>query len=894
MADMMHPDVDPQETQEWLDSLETVFEEEGAERAHFLLEALIDKARRNGAHLPYDATTAYINTIPVVQEPTMPGDQTIEARIRAAIRWNALMIVLRASKKDLDLGGHIGSFASSAMLYDVGFNHFFKAPNDKNSGDFIFYQGHISPGIYARSFLEGNLSEAQLNNFRQECDGQGIPSYPHPHLMKDYWQFPTVSMGLGPVQAIYTARFLKYLTNRGIKDCSEQRVYCYLGDGECDEPESLGAIGLASREGLDNLTFVINCNLQRLDGPVRGNGKIIQELEGTFRGAGWEVVKVIWGSYWDALIARDKSGKLLQLMNETVDGEYQNCKAKGGKYTRENYFNKYPETAALVANMSDEDIFRLNRGGHDPVKVFAAYQKAMDTKGRPTVILAKTIKGFGLGASGEALNIAHNVKKMDVDSLKKFRDRFNIPVADEEIADLPFYKFAEDSEEYKYMKARREALGGSLPQRRVQAEEQLEMPELKAFDAILKGSGDREVSSTMTFVRVLNVLLKDKKMGKRVVPIIPDEARTFGMEGLFRQVGIYANEGQKYIPQDADQVAYYREDKKGQVLQEGINELGAMASWVAAGTSYSTCNATTIPFYIYYSMFGFQRVGDLAWAAGDSQARGFLLGATAGRTTLNGEGLQHQDGHSHVQANLIPNCVTYDPTYGYEVAVIVQDGLRRMYTENENIFYYLTLMNENYQHPAIPESDDVAKQIIKGIYKLERVEAKGKAKAKSNVQLMGSGTILNEVRKAAQILSEDYKISSDVYSVTSFNELAREGQAIARWNMLNPEADAKTSYIGEVITKDAGPAIAATDYVKGYSDQVRAFIDTDYRCLGTDGFGRSDSRANLRTHFEVNAAYIVVASLYELAKRGEVDKKAVTEAIKRFDINIDKLNPLYA
>ena len=892
MADMMHPDVDPQETQEWLDSLETVFEEEGAERAHFILEALIDKARRSGAHLPYDATTAYINTIPVVQEPTMPGDQTIEARIRAAIRWNALMIVLRASKKDLDLGGHIGSFASSAMLYDVGFNHFFKAPNDKNSGDFIFYQGHISPGIYARSFLEGNLSETQLNNFRQECDGEGIPSYPHPHLMKDYWQFPTVSMGLGPLQAIYTARFLKYLTNRGIKDCSEQRVYCYLGDGECDEPESLGAIGLASREGLDNLTFVINCNLQRLDGPVRGNGKIIQELEGTFRGAGWEVVKVIWGSYWDALLARDKSGKLLQLMNETVDGEYQNCKAKGGKYTRENYFNKYPETAALVANMSDEDIFRLNRGGHDPVKVFAAYQKAMDTKGRPTVILAKTIKGFGLGASGEALNIAHNVKKMDVDSLKKFRDRFNIPVADEAIADLPYFKFAEDSEEYKYMKARREALGGSLPQRSVQVEEQLEMPELKAFDAILKGSGDREVSSTMTFVRVLNVLLKDKKMGKRVVPIIPDEARTFGMEGLFRQVGIYANEGQKYTPQDADQVAFYREDKKGQVLQEGINELGAMASWVAAGTSYSTCNATTIPFYIYYSMFGFQRVGDLAWAAGDSQARGFLLGATAGRTTLNGEGLQHQDGHSHVQANLIPNCVTYDPTYGYEVAVIVQDGLRRMYTENENVFYYLTLMNENYQHPAMPEGKDVAEQIIKGIYKLERIEAKGKAE--SNVQLMGSGTILNEVRKAAQILSEDYNVSSDVYSVTSFNELAREGQDVVRWNMLNPEATPLTAHIGQVITKDAGPAIAATDYVKGYSDQIRAFIDTDYRCLGTDGFGRSDSRANLRTHFEVNAAYVVVASLYELSNRGEVEKSVVTKAIERFEINTDKLNPLYA
>lgn len=891
MADMLHQDIDPQETKEWLDSLESVLEEEGVERAHFLLESLIDKARRNGAHLPYDATTAYINTIPPGQEPTMPGDRTIEGKIRNAIRWNALMIVLRASKKDLELGGHIGSFASSAMLYDVGFNHFFKGATETSGGDFIFSQGHISPGIYARSYVEGNLTEEQLNNFRQECDGNGLSSYPHPHLMKDYWQFPTVSMGLGPLQAIYTARFLKYLTNRGIKDCSDQRVYCYMGDGECDEPESLGAIGLASREGLDNLTFVINCNLQRLDGPVRGNGKIVQELEGTFRGAGWEVVKVIWGSYWDELLAKDKSGKLIQLMNETVDGEYQNCKAKGGKYTRENFFNKYPETAALVANMSDEDIWRLNRGGHDPVKVYAAYQKAMDTKGRPTVILAKTVKGFGLGASGEAQNVAHNVKKMDVGSIKEFRDRFNIPMADEKIADLPFYKFAEGSEEHNYMKARREALNGYLPSRRVQADEQLEVPELKAFDAILKGSGDRQVSSTMTFVRVLNALLKDKKIGKRVVPIIPDEARTFGMEGLFRQVGIYANEGQKYVPQDADQVAFYREDKKGQVLQEGINELGAMASWVASGTSYSTCNATTIPFYIYYSMFGFQRVGDLAWAAGDSQARGFLLGATAGRTTLNGEGLQHQDGHSHVQANLIPNCVTYDPTYGYEVAVIVQDGLRRMYGNNESIFYYLTLMNENYQHPAMPEGEDVAQQIIKGIYKLERLESK---KTKINVQLMGSGTILNEVRKAAQILCDDYNVSSDVYSVTSFNELAREGQEVTRWNMLNPEAEMKTAYIGQVITQDAGPAIAATDYVKSYSDQVRAFISTEYRCLGTDGFGRSDSRANLRTHFEVNAAYVVVASLYELAQRGDVDKKVVSEAINRFDINVEKLNPLYA
>jgi len=891
MSDLPNIDIDSAETQEWLESMESVLENEGPERAHHLLEALIDRARRGGTHLPFDAKTAYVNTIPPGQEPHMPADQTIESRIRAAIRWNALVLVLRASKKDLELGGHIGSFASSSTLYDVGFNHFFKAASEKDGGDFIFAQGHISPGIYARAFMEGRLTEDQMNNFRQECDGKGLSSYPHPHLMKDFWQFPTVSMGLGPLQAIYTARFLKYLTDRGIKDCSGQRVYAFLGDGECDEPESLGAIGLASREGLDNLTFVINCNLQRLDGPVRGNGKIIQELEGTFRGAGWEVNKVIWGSYWDALIARDTSGKLLQLMNETVDGEYQNCKAKGGKYTRENFFNKYPETAALVANMSDADIWRLNRGGHDPVKVYAAYDKAMKTKGRPTVILAKTVKGFGLGASGEALNIAHNVKKMDVESIKHYRDRFNIPVKDEDIADLPFYKFPEDSEEYKYMKARREALGGSLPARRVQAEEQLEIPALKIFDPILKGSGEREVSSTMTFVRVLNSLLKDKKIGKRIVPIIPDEARTFGMEGLFRQVGIYANEGQKYVPQDADQVAYYREDKKGQVLQEGINELGAMASWVAAGTSYSTCNATTIPFYIYYSMFGFQRVGDLAWAAGDSQARGFLLGATAGRTTLNGEGLQHQDGHSHVQAGLIPNCVTYDPTYGYEIAVIVREGLRRMYEENENIFFYLTLMNENYQHPAFPENKNVEEEIIKGIYQLEQLAPK---KAIANVQLLGSGTILEKVREAAKILSDDYNISSDVYSVTSFNELGRDGQDVTRWNMLHPESEQRVPYIAQVITKEAGPAIAATDYIKNYSDQVRAYLDTEYRCLGTDGFGRSDSRANLRTHFEVSAAYVVVASLFELANRGEIKRSVVSEAIKRFDIDTEKLNPLYA
>ncbi|SES98508.1 pyruvate dehydrogenase (acetyl-transferring), homodimeric type [Thalassotalea agarivorans] len=891
MSEQNNIDIDALETQEWLESLDSVLENEGPERAHFILEKLIDQARRRGTHLPFDATTAYVNTIPPGQEPNMPGDLTIEARIRAAIRWNAMMLVLRASKKDLELGGHIGSFASSAMLYDVGFNHFFKAPTETSGGDFIFAQGHISPGIYSRAFLEGRLTESQMDKFRQEVDGDGLSSYPHPHLMQDFWQFPTVSMGLGPLQAIYTARFLKYLTDRGIKDCSDQRVYCFLGDGETDEPEALGALGLASRESLDNLTFIINCNLQRLDGPVRGNGKIIQELEGTFRGAGWEVTKVIWGSYWDPLLARDTSGKLLQLMNETVDGEYQNCKAKGGKYTRENFFNKYPETAAMVANMSDEDIWRLNRGGHDPVKVYAAYDKAMKTKGRPTVILAKTVKGFGLGSAGEGLNIAHNVKKMDLESVKYVRDRFNIPVSDEQLEDLPYYRFPEDSPELQYMKARREALGGSLPARRQQADEQLEVPSLKAFDAITKGSGDRQISSTMTFVRVLNALLKDKKIGKRIVPIIPDEARTFGMEGLFRQVGIYANEGQKYVPQDADQVAYYREDKKGQVLQEGINELGAMASWIASGTSYSTSNVTTIPFYIYYSMFGFQRVGDLAWAAGDSQAKGFLLGATAGRTTLNGEGLQHQDGHSHVQAGLIPNCVTYDPTYGYEVAVIVQEGLRVMYEENKNVFYYLTLMNENYQHPAMPEGKDVADQIIKGIYKLDTVKPK---KAVANVQLMGSGTILEQVREAAKILAEDYNVSSDVYSVTSFNELARDGQEATRWNMLHPEAEQKQPYISGVITPDAGPAIAATDYIKNYADQVRAYIDTDYRVLGTDGFGRSDSRANLRRHFEVDQNYVVVAALFELANRGDIDKKVVAEAIKKFDIDAEKINPLYA
>ncbi|GLP97458.1 pyruvate dehydrogenase (acetyl-transferring), homodimeric type [Paraferrimonas sedimenticola] len=887
MTQLPH-DIDPLETNEWLDALQAVLENEGPERAHYLLEKLIDQARRNGTHLPFKATTAYLNTIPVGQEPTMPGDQDMERRIRAIIRWNALAMVLRASKKDLELGGHISSFASSATIYDVCFNYFFRAPNEKDGGDLVYFQGHIAPGIYSRSYLEGRLTEEQMDNFRQEVDGKGLSSYPHPKLMPDYWQFPTVSMGLGPIQAIYQARFLKYLTDRGIKDCSEQTVYCFLGDGEVDEPESLGAIGLAAREELDNLVFIVNCNLQRLDGPVRGNGKIIQELEGEFRGAGWEVTKVIWGRYWDPLIAQDTSGKLLQLMEETVDGEYQNCKAKGGEYTRKHFFNKYPETAEMVANMSDDDIWRLNRGGHDPVKMYAALQHAKNTKNRPTVILAKTVKGYGMGEAGEGKNIAHQVKKMGAEAVRHYRDRFNIPISDEQLEDIPYYHPGPDSDEVKYMKARREALHGMMPRRLPQFSGELDVPRLKAFDAVLKGSNGREISTTMAFVRVLTALLKDKAIGKRIVPIIPDEARTFGMEGLFRQVGIYAHEGQKYTPQDADQVAYYREDKKGQVLQEGINELGAMSSWVAAATSYSNNDEPMIPFYIYYSMFGFQRIGDLAWAAGDMRARGFLVGGTSGRTTLNGEGLQHQDGHSHIQAGTIPNCISYDPTYGYEVAVIVQDGLERMYGESqEDVFYYLTTLNENYEQPAMPEG--VEEGIIKGIYKLDSVAGSGKGK----VQLLGSGSILLQVRKAAEALAKDFGISSDVFSVTSFNELAREGQEYERQCLLNSGSDVAKPYITKVLGDDA-PVIAATDYMKSYADQVRAWVPADYRVLGTDGFGRSDSRANLRHHFEVDARFIVISALKSLVDKGELEAEVLTKAISNYGIDTNKINPLLA
>ncbi|EJL9325168.1 pyruvate dehydrogenase (acetyl-transferring), homodimeric type [Vibrio cholerae] len=886
MSDMKH-DVDARETQEWLAALESVVREEGVERAQYLLEQVLEKARLDGVDMPTGVTTNYINTIPAAQEPAYPGDTTIERRIRSIIRWNAIMIVLRASKKDLELGGHMASFQSSAAFYETCFNHFFRAPNEKDGGDLVYYQGHISPGIYARAFVEGRLTEEQLDNFRQEVDGKGLPSYPHPKLMPEFWQFPTVSMGLGPISAIYQARFLKYLNGRGLKDTTAQRVYAFLGDGEMDEPESRGAISFAAREKLDNLCFLINCNLQRLDGPVMGNGKIIQELEGLFRGAGWNVVKVIWGNGWDKLLAKDTTGKLLQLMNETIDGDYQTFKAKDGAYVREHFFGKYPETAALVADMTDDEIFALKRGGHESSKLYAAFKNAQDTKGRPTVILAKTVKGYGMGDAAEGKNIAHQVKKMDMTHVLAMRNRLGLQdlISDEEVKNLPYLKLEEGSKEFEYLHARRKALHGYTPQRLPNFTGEFIVPALEDFKPLLEEQS-REISSTMAYVRSLNILLKDKNIGQNIVPIIADEARTFGMEGLFRQIGIYNPHGQNYTPQDRDIVSYYKEATSGQVLQEGINELGAMSSWVAAATSYSTNNLPMIPFYIYYSMFGFQRVGDMAWMAGDQQARGFLLGATAGRTTLNGEGLQHEDGHSHILAGTVPNCISYDPTFAYEVAVILQDGIRRMYGEQENVFYYLTLMNESYAHPAMPAGAEEG--IRKGIYKLE-THAGNKAK----VQLMSSGTIMNEVRKAAQILSEEYGVASDVYSVTSFNELARDGQACDRFNMLHPEAEVKVPYIAQVMGTE--PAIAATDYMKNYADQVRAFIPAQsYKVLGTDGFGRSDSRENLRRHFEVNAGYVVVAALNELAKRGEVEKSVVAAAIKKFDIDTEKTNPLYA
>ncbi|MES9869708.1 MAG: pyruvate dehydrogenase (acetyl-transferring), homodimeric type [Sedimenticola sp.] len=880
----MKPDIDPQETQEWLDALEGVLENEGIDRAHYLIEKLVDKARRSGAYLPFSANTAYVNSIPVTQQERFPGDRAMERRIRSFIRWNAMAMVVQANRISTELGGHISSFASSATLFDVGFNHFFHGRTDSRDGDLIFFQGHSAPGIYARAYLEGRISEDELYNFRQEADGEGLSSYPHPWLMPGFWQFPTVSMGLGPLMAIYQARFMRYLHDRGVLNTDKRKVWAFMGDGEMDEPEALGAISLAGRERLDNLVFVVNCNLQRLDGPVRGNGKIIQELEGVFRGAGWNVIKVVWGGYWDPLLARDKNGTLIKRMEECVDGDYQAYKAKGGAYTREHFFGKYPELADMVANMTDDDIWRLNRGGHDPHKVFAAYSAAVKHTGQPTVILAKTVKGYGMGVAGEGQNITHSQKKMGEAALKAFRDRFNIPIPDEQINATPFYKPASDSPELKYMQERRQELGGYLPARFTEAPK-LEVPELDFFKALLEGTGEKEMSTTMAFVRMLTTLIRDKKVGKYVVPIIPDEARTFGMEGMFRQLGIYSSVGQLYTPVDSDQVMYYREDKKGQVLQEGINEAGAMSSWIAAATSYSNHGASMIPFYVYYSMFGFQRIGDLAWAAGDMQARGFLIGGTAGRTTLAGEGLQHQDGHSHLQAATIPNCISYDPAFAYELAVVVQDGMRRMYQEQENVFYYITVMNENYTQPAMPKG--VEDGIIKGMY---LYKAGGRKKTK--VQLLGSGTILREVIAAGELLEKDFNVSADIWSVTSFNELRKEGLDKERWNMLHPDKKPRVSYVEEQLGKRKGPVVAATDYMRSYADQIRTFVPADYRVLGTDGYGRSDMRSQLRKFFEVNRYYIVLAALKSLADQGDVPVSEVNKAIKKYRIDPEKPNPV--
>jgi len=881
-------DSDALETQEWVDALEAVLAREGPERAHFLLERLVDKARRSGAYLPYSANTAYINTIPPHLEAKSPGDHALEERIRSLIRWNAMATVAKANKGEGDLGGHIASYASVSTLMEVGFNHFWHAPTAEHGGDLIYIQGHSAPGIYGRAFMEGRMSEDQLLNFRREVDGKGISSYPHPWLMPDFWQFPTVSMGLGPLQAIYQARFLKYLHARGIADTSNRKVWVFCGDGEMDEPESLGAIGMAVREKLDNLIFIVNCNLQRLDGPVRGNGKIIQELEADFRGTGWNVIKLIWGAYWDPLLARDTTGLLQQRMEEAVDGEYQNFKANDGAYVRNNFFGKYPELLELVSRMSDDDIWRLNRGGHDPHKIYAAYHAAVNHTGQPTVILAKTIKGYGLGKAGQAKNPTHQLKKLEMDTIREFRDRFNIPVTDEQLPDLPLYKPEPKDPINEYLHERRRALGGYLPQRRRKAVASFTAPPLETFEGQLKASGEgRENSTTMAFVRILTQLVRDKSIGKYIVPIVPDEARTFGMEGMFRQLGIYSAEGQKYTPVDKEQVMYYREDKAGQVLEEGINEAGAFCSWISAATSYTNTNQIMIPFYIFYSMFGFQRIGDLAWAAGDLRARGFVLGATAGRTTLNGEGLQHEDGHSHLMSATIPNCVSYDPTYAYELAVIIQDGLRRMVQEQEDVYYYITLMNENYEHPEMPKGAEA--DIIKGMYLAKPAKKAGKL----HVQLLGSGVILREVQAAAELLEKDWKVTSDVWSCPSLTELRRDGLAAERWNLLHPLDAPKQSHVAKCLEKHAGPVIASTDYMKAFADGIREFLPKGrtYKVLGTDGFGRSDTRAQLRHFFEVNRYWVAIAALKALAEDGAIAPQVVADAIKKYEIDAAKPDP---
>ena len=879
-------DADALETQEWIDALESVIEREGVDRAHFLLEQLVDKSRRSGAFLPYSANTAYVNTIPPHLEAILPGDQAMERRIRSLIRWNALAMVVKANRKSSELGGHIASFASIATMYDVGFNHFWRAPTHEHGGDLVYFQGHSSPGIYARAYLEGRLSEEQLDNFRQEVDGKGIPSYPHPWSMPDFWQFPTVSMGLGPLQAVYQARFMKYLSDRGIADTRDRKVWCFIGDGEMDEPESMAGISLAAREKLDNLIFVINCNLQRLDGPVRGNGKVVQEFEALYRGAGWNVIKVLWGRYWDPLLARDQDGLLQRRMMEAVDGEYQNYKSKDGAYVREHFFGKYPELKAMVATMSDEDVWRLNRGGHDPYKVHAAYASAVKHTGQPTVILAHTVKGYGMGSAGQGQNRTHQQKKLHDDEMLAFRDRFDIPLSDEDVVNCKYFRPDEDSDEMRYLRARREALGGYMPVRKTLAAP-LEIPELKAFDSLLEDSGDREMSTTMAFVRFLTVLTRDKKIGKNIVPIIPDEARTFGMEGMFRQLGIYSSVGQLYTPEDKDQIMFYKEDQTGQILEEGINEAGAMASWIAAATAYANHGVNMVPFFAFYSMFGFQRVGDFIWAAGDMQARGFLMGGTAGRTTLAGEGLQHQDGNSQIMAALIPNCVSYDPTFAYEVAVIMRDGMRRMYDEQENVFYYITVMNENYHQPAMPKGAE--DDIVKGMYLFRQGGRK-----KKKVQLLGSGTILREVIAAADLLEKDFGVAADIWSATSFNELHRDGAEADRWNRLHPEGKPRESHVARKLAGRNGPFIAATDYVKTFADQIRAWVPGRYVVLGTDGFGRSDTRAQLRKYFEVDRYHVAVAALKALADEGTIPASDVSKAIELYGIDPAKPHPITA
>jgi pyruvate dehydrogenase E1 component len=881
-------DIDPIETKEWIDALNGVIQQEGVDRAAFLIDEQISHARVSGVVQPFHAETPYINTIPVEQQAKLPGDQEIEHKIRSYTRWNAMAMVLKANK-DTNVGGHISSFQSAATLYDVGFNHFWHAPSEKHGGDLVFVQGHVATGVYARAYMLGRLTEENLNNFRQEVDGKGISSYPHPWLMPDFWQFPTVSMGLGPIMAIYQARFMKYLQDRGMAQTEGRKVWAFLGDGETDEPESLGAIGMAGRENLDNLCFVINCNLQRLDGPVRGNGKIIQELESEFRGAGWNVIKLVWGTHWDALFARDKKGILMKRLGEIVDGEYQTMKAKNGAYVRKIVFNT-PELEALVADWSDEDVWNLNRGGHDPHKVYAAFYAAANHKNQPTVILAKTIKGYGMGGSGQGMNIAHQAKKMNIEDIKAFRDQFKIPVPDDKLEELPLVKFEEGSSELNYMRERRMELGGYLPQRRAKAES-LEVPKLEVFTPLLEATVEgREISTTMAFVRMLNMVVKDKIIGKRVVPIVPDESRTFGMEGMFRQLGIWNQLGQLYTPQDHDQLMFYKEDKHGQILQEGINEAGAMCDWIAAATSYSTHGVPMLPFYIFYSMFGFQRIGDLAWAAGDMRSRGFLLGGTAGRTTLNGEGLQHEDGHSHLWSGAIPNCISYDPTFAFELAVIIQDGMRRMMTNQDDVYYYITLMNENYAHPAMPKGAE--NDILKGMYRLRSV---GDAKAKLKVQLLGSGTIFREVIEAADMLRDDWGVASDIWGCPSFTELGRDWNAVSRQNMLNPTDKPVLSHVEKLLKDTTGPAIVATDYVRLFPEQIRPALQNigkRYTVLGTDGYGRSDTREKLRHFFEVDRRWVTVAALKTLADEGQIEHKKVAEAIKKYGLDPKKPNPM--